>query len=55
MIKFLFYLFLSMILIGAGVTVADNGMVGFIGLITFCVGMLSLLLLIHWDLEKNNL
>lgn len=55
MIKFLFYLFLFMILVGAGATVASNGLIGFIGLITFCVGMGSLILLIHYDLEKNNL
>ena len=55
MTKFLFYLFLSMMLIGAGTTVSTNGMVGFAGLIMFLLGTFFLILLVHYDLEKHNL
>jgi hypothetical protein len=44
-----------MTLIGAGVTVTTNGIIGFIGLIAFLLGLLFLILLGHYDLEKHNL
>ena len=52
MIKILFYLFLSMMLVGAGTTVSYNGMVG---LVLFLLGTFFLILLVHYDLEKHNL
>jgi uncharacterized Tic20 family protein len=55
MIKILFYLFLSMVLVGAGTTVVYNGMVGFVGLVLFLLGLFFLILLVHYDLEKHNL
>lgn len=55
MIKFLAIVFLLMILTGASLTVLTNGMIGFIGLCVFLLGMLSMLLLVHYDFEKNNL
>lgn len=55
MIKILFYLFLSMMLVGAGTTVSYNGMVGFVGLVLFLLGTFFLILLVHYDLEKHNL
>ena len=55
MIKILFYLFLSMMLVGAGVTVTTNGTVGFAGLIAFLLGTFFLILLVQYDLEKHNL